>query len=64
MKLDPTRPDYAEVMARHEAAVSCGLSTYIDPTTGYTVMTAAYLEARGFCCSSDCRHCPWEGIQE
>lgn len=63
-RLDPARADYAEVMARHDAAMASRLSTYVDPVTGYTVMTADYLAARGFCCASGCRHCPWEGVQE
>ena len=25
----------------------------------YLVFTAAYHLARGFCCNSDCRHCPY-----
>jgi hypothetical protein len=41
--------------------VALGLSTYLDPGTGLTVLTAAYLADRGYCCSQGCRHCPWEG---
>ena len=33
---------------------------YIDPDTGKIVMTAYYLRARGYCCKTGCRHCPWE----
>jgi Family of unknown function (DUF5522) len=25
----------------------------------YMVFTAKYLRARGTCCESGCRHCPW-----
>jgi hypothetical protein len=25
----------------------------------YLVFTAAYHQRRGFCCNSDCRHCPY-----
>jgi len=60
-RLDPARPDAAEILARHRAAVASGLSTYRDPATGYTVFTAAYLAERGYCCANACRHCPWEG---
>jgi hypothetical protein len=60
-RLDPARPGVAEIRRRHDAATAAGLSTYRDPATGYTVMTAAYLADRGYCCSSGCRHCPWEG---
>lgn len=33
---------------------------YTDPETGFLVFTAHYLAARGFCCDSGCRHCPYE----
>jgi hypothetical protein len=26
----------------------------------YTVFTAAYHLRRGYCCNSDCRHCPYK----
>ena len=32
--------------------------TYIDPDTGYSVFTQAYLKRRP-CCGNGCRHCPW-----
>ena len=54
------RPDRDEILARHERALASGMSTYVDPATGYTVLTADYLAERGYCCSSGCRHCPWE----
>lgn len=63
-RLDPTRSDHDEVIAAHDQATAVGLSTYRDPATGYSVMTAAYLADRGYCCSSGCRHCPWEGAPE
>jgi hypothetical protein len=47
------------VNAAHDAAVARGDDTYIDPTTGYTVMTAPALLARGSCCGNACRHCPY-----
>lgn len=59
-RLDPSRPDRDEILRRHEAAMAAALSTYRDPATGYTVMTADYLAERGYCCNSGCRHCPWE----
>ncbi len=46
---------------RHERAVALGLSTYLDPDTGLVVFTEAYLRARGTCCRTGCRHCPWDG---
>jgi hypothetical protein len=39
--------------------MAAGLSTYLDPTSGFTTMTAQYLVDRGYCCSAGCRHCPW-----
>ena len=33
----------------------------LDPATGFTVLTASYLDDRGYCCSVGCRHCPWVG---
>ncbi len=32
---------------------------YVDPDTGLFVMTRGYLQRRGTCCSSNCRHCPY-----
>jgi hypothetical protein len=48
--------DFAEA---HAAAVERGEPEYIDPTTGYVVLTAPTLLARGECCGSGCRHCPY-----
>ena len=58
-RLPSDHPRYAEILERHALAVASGLSTYVDPTTQLAVMTAAYLERRGYCCSAGCRHCPW-----
>jgi hypothetical protein len=35
-----------------------GRDYYVDPD-GLYVFTAAYLSARGYCCRSGCRHCPY-----
>jgi|GEM_PF-1690561 len=43
----------------HERANADGLDGYFDPATGLFVMTAGYLERRGTCCASHCRHCPY-----
>lgn len=45
--------------AAHDAAVALGLSTYIDPETGYQVFTELAHEKRGKCCGNACRHCPF-----
>lgn len=47
------------VRAAHDAAVRAGKAGYVDPGSGYFVFTAAYLAARGTCCGSGCRHCPY-----
>lgn len=46
--------------ALHEAAVARGETTYLDPETGFLVFTRLGLLARGACCGSGCRHCPFE----
>jgi len=46
-------------VARHRAAVAAGEPGYPDPETGLFVFTAAYHRARGECCASGCRHCPY-----
>ncbi|MEZ5216594.1 MAG: DUF5522 domain-containing protein [Ilumatobacteraceae bacterium] len=49
------------VLELHRRACDAGLSTYLDPATGYSVMTAVYLRDRGYCCNAGCRHCPYVG---
>ena len=49
----------AEMLARHRAAVDAGEPGYDDPATGLYVFTAEYHRARGECCASGCRHCPY-----
>lgn len=46
-------------MAAHDAAVSAGRQSYLDPTTRLTVFTARFLADRNYCCGSGCRHCPY-----
>ena len=43
----------------HDAAVAAGEPGDVDPRSGLFVMTSAYLLARGSCCGSGCRHCPY-----
>lgn len=40
-------------------ACDAGEVQYSDPVTGYRVFTASGLLARGSCCGSGCRHCPY-----
>lgn len=58
-RLSISRPDRDEVLAAHDAALAAGAPTYLDPSTGYTVLTAATLLDRGECCEQGCRHCPY-----
>lgn len=44
-----------EIEDLHRTAVAQGLTTYIDPTTGYTVFTSLAAEKRGTCCGRACR---------
>jgi RimJ/RimL family protein N-acetyltransferase len=53
-------PQLAGVQARHDRAVSQGQQLYRDPASGYYVLTAAALRAKGGCCGNGCRHCPFE----
>ena len=48
--------------AVHAAACAAGEKTYRDPKTGYQVFTAVGLKARGTCCGSRCRHCPFDHV--
>ncbi|XP_066216971.1 uncharacterized protein C1orf53 homolog [Saccopteryx leptura] len=43
----------------HAAACAAGHLNYMDPTTGYMVLTRAAHLQRGKCCGSACRHCPY-----
>jgi len=38
-----------------------GIDYYVDSDTGWSVWTEKFLIERGFCCNSDCRHCPYDG---
>jgi hypothetical protein len=44
----------------HDRAQRAGEDGYPDPESGLFVFTAAYLAARGTCCDSGCRHCPYQ----
>jgi hypothetical protein len=58
-RLSPDHPHRREILAAHDAAVATGSPGYLDPVTGLYVLTADYLAARGTCCTSGCRHCPY-----
>lgn len=44
----------------HRSACARGERTYLDPVTGFSVMTEVVHRRRGFCCGSACRHCPYD----
>ena len=44
----------------HEKACREGKDHYIDPVTGYLVMTSLFLKNRGYCCENNCCHCPYD----
>lgn len=49
-----------EIKKIHDDACARGQQTYIDPATGYTVLTRLAHELRGSCCGNACRHCPYD----
>ena len=53
-----------EIEAAHAAAVAAGADTYLDPVSGYVVMTAPALARRGACCGNGCRHCPYPAPEQ
>jgi hypothetical protein len=46
----------------HDEAVAAGQDGYLDPDSGFSVFTAAYLADRGTCCGRGCRHCPYPEV--
>ncbi|MEZ4752980.1 MAG: DUF5522 domain-containing protein [Bdellovibrionota bacterium] len=49
----------------HSEAIKQQQETYIDPDTGYIVLTELAHLNRGECCGSACRHCPydWKNVE-
>ncbi len=39
-----------------------GIDYYIE--NGFVVFTAHYLQKRGYCCESGCRHCPYGFVRK
>ncbi len=58
-RLDPGHPQRTAILDAHRAARGSGAPAYLDPATGFWVMTSAYLADRGTCCHQGCRHCPY-----
>lgn len=48
----------------HDEACARGERSYIDPQTGYSVFTKLEHLARGYCCNSGCRHCPYKQAEK
>ena len=42
----------------HRIACEEGRDTYVDPASGYQVLTGLALQKQGRCCGNSCRHCP------
>jgi hypothetical protein len=47
-------------LSPHDEAIARGEPGYLDPDTGLFVMTSAHHQKRGYCCNSNCRHCPFK----
>jgi len=48
-----------EALEREAEACRIGEAQYVDPETGYAVLTSAFLARRKRCCGYACRHCPF-----
>ncbi|MBM3348611.1 MAG: hypothetical protein FJY58_02770 [Betaproteobacteria bacterium] len=46
----------------HDLACKEGRDTYVDPISGFHVMTSNALLKQGSCCGNGCRHCPYGHI--
>ncbi|XP_078417839.1 uncharacterized protein C1orf53 homolog [Cetorhinus maximus] len=51
-----------EIAACHRRACRAGQQTYVDPESGYLVLTRLAHLQRGKCCGSACRHCPYNQV--
>ena len=52
----------SNIQELHHAACEAGRNTYIDPVSGYQVLTSKALLKQGACCGNSCRHCPYGHI--
>ncbi|RMG06288.1 MAG: hypothetical protein D6731_26125 [Planctomycetota bacterium] len=53
-----------EALRLHRAACREGADGYVDPTSGRFVFSSFFLRARGRCCGSGCRHCPFDAAAQ
>jgi hypothetical protein len=58
-RFPPASPGYRAALAAHAEALAAGRPGYVDPATGRFVFSAAELAAKGTCCDTGCRHCPY-----
>jgi hypothetical protein len=58
-RVSPRDQHRAAILTAHAAAMARGDAGYLDPATRLFVFTAAHLMAKGTCCDSGCRHCPF-----
>ena len=56
-RLNKNYSRYSEIIKLHKDAIDENNDIYIDPETGFAVLTAAFLLKRSYCCGSGCRHC-------
>ncbi len=52
-------PRREEVLSCHALAITRNEDGYIDPVSGFFVMTSKYHLDGGSCCENQCRHCPY-----
>lgn len=57
-----TSTDCTPIEELHRLACRLQRDTYVDPLTGYQVITEYAHLRRGKCCGNSCRHCPYDHI--
>lgn len=62
---EATSSSIVDIEEIHRQAILDKQSTYIDPSTGFTVFTELAHLKRGKCCGNQCRHCPfgWSNVR-
>lgn len=64
-RYETTSSSIVDIEEIHRRAILGKQSTYIDPSTGFTVFTELAHLKRGKCCGNQCRHCPfgWSNVR-
>jgi ATP-binding cassette subfamily B (MDR/TAP) protein 1 len=57
--MDATATLEQQIEDLHRIACINRETSYKDPATGYSVLTAHFLKERRVCCGNRCRHCPY-----